>query len=110
MTILYLKATENRIFAYKDCSHICQILKDCGSLYNIVTAQTGTGAAEWNSLIGLLSQGDTVPDNEHKSLNLCSTIALSINRVFLRIGRTLGVEVDNIFQVDSLFASKCCSG
>lgn len=51
-----------------------------------------------------------MPDNEHNSLNLCSTIALSINRVFLSNGRTLGVEVDNIFQVDSLFASKCCSG
>lgn len=26
VTILYLKATENRVFAYKNCSHICQIL------------------------------------------------------------------------------------
>lgn len=53
----------------------------------MVTAQTGTEAAKWNSLIGLLSQGDTVPDNEHNSLNLHSTIALSINRVFLSNGK-----------------------
>lgn len=78
--------------------------------YNIITAQTGTEAAKWNSLIGLLSQGDAVPDNKHNSWNPRSTIALPINRIFLSNGKSTWVELDGIFQVDSLFANKCYSG